>query len=235
MEISSLSGMQVGMSLGSIRRSSSDDTESFATEMSTKFLQDNDADGDGLVSAAECSEDEDFFNSIDEDGDGFLSQDELLNDAKAKLAEMQNSFGTGDMNGVSLSSTLSGDESDDTAEASEAQASGSGSGSSSGSSGDSTTDAIDTNGDGVISQEELLAYLQATMGPMAAESASGATSLSDEQLLEQTTASSDSLNGIRGRAADAYGSMQQAMFGESQDASSYTYDQSIQESLSMTV
>jgi len=235
MEISSVSGMQMGMSLGGMRPSATGDSEDFAEQMSTKFLEDNDADGDGLVSADEFSDDEDLFASIDEDGDGFLSEEELLNDAKAKLAEMQANFETGDMSGMATPPPLSGDEGDMSTGSMEQQGESSDGQAASGSSGDSTTDEIDTNGDGVISQEELMAYLKSTMGAMVADAAATTSSGNGQELLEQTNAQTDSLSGERSRAADAYGSMQQAMFGESQEASAYMAGQTFQEGLSMTV
>jgi len=234
MDISSVSGMQVGMSLGGMRPSATGDSEDFAEAMSTKFLEDNDADGDGLVSADEFSEDEDLFDSIDEDGDGFLSEEELLSDAKAKVAEMQANFGTGDMSGMASPPPPSGDEDGMSTEATEQQGESGGGQSASGSSSDSTTDEIDTNGDGVISQEELMAYLQSTMGAMVSDAAATSSSNDGQELLEQTNARTDSLSGVQSRAADAYESMQQAMFGESQEASPHMVGQTFQEGLSMT-
>ena len=232
MEISSLSGMQMGMIPGGMRSSSSVDTEEFAEKMSSKFLSENDADGDGQVSADEFDLDSDLFDSIDEDGDGFLTQEELLLDAKARMTEMQANFSSQGMNGDAPPPPPPGGEGP--SGAMEQQGSGSGE-TTSDSSGDSTDDAIDTNGDGVISHEELMAYLQSTMGSMAAESASATQATgASAQFMEQMGIMPGLSSGSLGRAADAY-SMQQSMFGESQDASSYVYGQTFQEGLRISV
>ncbi|MEF2230740.1 MAG: EF-hand domain-containing protein [Pseudodesulfovibrio sp.] len=242
MEISSVSGMQVGMNLGGTRSSSSVDSEEFAEKMSSKFLEENDADGDGQVSADEFSLDSDLFDSIDEDGDGLLSQEELRLDAKARMTEMQASFDSKGMNGEAPPSPPSGGEGQSSSgvteeqDSSESGESGGDTGQAASASSSDSTDSIDTNGDGVISQEELMAYLQATMGSMVADSATATQSSgASQQFMEQTGATSGLSSGSQNRAIDAYDSMQQSMFGESQDASLYTYSQTFQESLSLTV
>ncbi|WP_419785399.1 hypothetical protein [Pseudodesulfovibrio sp.] len=67
MKITSVSGMQMGFNLGRIRQNTSEGSDDFATEMSAKFLEDNNSDRS-------------------------LSQEELLSDAKANIAEMQANF-----------------------------------------------------------------------------------------------------------------------------------------------
>jgi len=217
------------------------DTEEFAEQMSSKFLSDNDADGDGQVSAEEFGLDSDLFDSIDEDGDGFLTQEELRLDATARMTEMQANMESQATNGEAPPPPPSGDGEQSSSGVMEQQASSdsgtSGESSDSGSSsGDSSTDAMDTNGDGVVSQEELMAYLRTHMGSMVADSASASESTgASQQVLEQMNAMSGSSSADLGRAADAYGAMQQSMFGESQDASSYMYGQTYQEGISLTV
>ena len=232
MEISSLSGMQMGMTSSGMRSSSSVDTEEFAEQMSSKFLSENDVDGDGQVSADEFDLDSDLFDSIDEDGDGFLTQEELLLDAKARMTEMQANFSSQEMNGDAPPPPPPGGEGP--SGVMEQQGSGSGE-TTSDSSGDSTDDAIDTNGDGVISHEELMAYLQSTMSSTVAESASATQATgAGAQLLEQLNIQPGISSGSLGRAADAY-SMQQSMFGESQNASYYAYGQTYQEGMHLSV
>lgn len=112
--------------------------------MADQLFTDTDADGDGYISASELSsaisakneatggtvDATELFSALDADGDGKISQDEH----SAGLASMQqNAPGMGGMGGMGGGQAAGSDEDD--------------------------YDAADTNEDGVVSTEELLASL----------------------------------------------------------------------------
>lgn len=104
------------------------------------FLKVADTDGDGAISLdefkaaapkdADLSQAEDMFNKIDSDGDGTLSLSELTTDAETKQAA-----GAGGAHHMHGGGKKKDDDDDDTATA---------------------IDPLDTNGDGVVSMDELL-------------------------------------------------------------------------------
>ncbi len=102
MDIGSMGRMQPGFQMGGMggMRPPQGDPAKHAEEMSARLLEQQDADGDGLLSTEEFSIDSDKFAKIDEDGDGFLSQAELQVGAEAKMAEMKARFESEGMNGM---------------------------------------------------------------------------------------------------------------------------------------
>lgn len=112
------------------------------SEMVASIFEQDDADGDGLLSFDETPLDEDKFNSIDTDGDGFISTEELTADMEANMAEAMPMPPAG-------------------AEGQVASASGSGGSESSSSSSESEEyDTYDLNQDGTVSLDELLQAFQ---------------------------------------------------------------------------
>jgi len=94
MEIGSIDGMQQGMSMSGLRRPPGEPSED-AEDMSTKIVDEQDTNEDGLLSAEELGEDSDVIANLDEDGDGLLSQSELQSGLQAKMEEAQSSFESG--------------------------------------------------------------------------------------------------------------------------------------------
>jgi Ca2+-binding EF-hand superfamily protein len=58
-----------------------------ADEVVSSIFEQDDADGDGLLSLEETPLDEDRFSSIDTDGDGFISSEELSSDMQAHMEQ----------------------------------------------------------------------------------------------------------------------------------------------------
>jgi len=118
--------------------------------IATSIVQEQDADGDGLLSLDETGMDEEIFGEVDADGDGYVSAEELsagIEQAAERIGAMDGGLG---MNTQELDKTSTGDELLENA------------GGNSGSSGESENgeeyDAYDLNKDGTVSSEE---YLQA--------------------------------------------------------------------------
>lgn len=94
MEISSMSGMQPGMSMGSMRPPPpGGDPAERAEEMTSKIMENQDSDGDGLLSSSEF--DSELLAKIDEDGDGNLSQAELQAGIQSAMEEGKAAFESG--------------------------------------------------------------------------------------------------------------------------------------------
>ncbi len=100
-------------------------------ELAASIIENDDADGDGVLSLDETPLDEDTFNSIDTDGDGFITAEELSTDMEANMAQGMSAPPPG----------------------SNAQASETGS---SGAQSEEEYDEYDLNKDGVVSFDELL-------------------------------------------------------------------------------
>lgn len=96
--------------------------------------------------------------------------------------------------------------------------------------------ALDEDGDGFLSQMELQTGLQAKMeeGKAAFESGSEPSAENREFMQEMHSLAGHERGGL-GKAAQAYGLMQEAMTGGDQTASPYNTDQLLLESLSVTV
>lgn len=96
MEIGSMNGMQQGMRMEGMRPPPpKGDPAEHAEEMSAKIMEQQDADGDGLLSTGEF--DSDLLAALDEDGDGVLSQTELQTGIQSKMEEGKAAFEAGEM------------------------------------------------------------------------------------------------------------------------------------------
>lgn len=99
---------------------------------------------------------------------------------------------------------------------------------------------LDGDGDGVLSQAELQTGLQTAMEEGKAALQSGNLPSAETRELMQTM---QSLSGMKGpshggnkaMASQAYGMMQEALFGGSQETASFNPDQLLLENLNMTV
>lgn len=119
-------------------------------QIAKSIVQEQDADGDGLLSLDETGMDKEIFGEVDADGDGYVSAEELSAGIE-QAAERVSAMGGGlAMNMPELEETSTDDELLETAEGS--------SGSSGESEEDDEYDAYDLNKDGIVSSEE---YLQA--------------------------------------------------------------------------
>jgi len=123
------------------------------SEMAASIVENDDTDGDGLLSFEETPLDEDMFNSIDADGDGFISADELSAHMEENMAEGMSMPTAGS---EALAASVSGSETE------AASASGSTSQSSGSSDSDDSDDydVYDLNEDGVVSFDELMQAFQ---------------------------------------------------------------------------
>lgn len=137
---------------------SESDMEALDAGLGSEILTDRDADGDGLLSAGEMGLSGDEFKALDTDGDGLLSRDELTADFTAKRQEFEARM---QARGRTIP-TPSGQESAGNAASAipagsdgTVTAAGPDSGASS-----AVSSEIDTNRDGVISPEELRAWLE---------------------------------------------------------------------------
>ena len=87
MSISAVSGSiaSVGMAemMQQARRSQAPDPD----EMAQFIVEQDDQDGDGLLSLDETPLDEDRFNEIDTDGDGYITAEELSADAQSRMGD----------------------------------------------------------------------------------------------------------------------------------------------------
>lgn len=108
-------------------------------DMASTIISDEDADGDGVLSLDETEFDEDKFAEIDTDGDGYLSQEEIQADLEANMPPPPMGGGGG------------GSDEDDDDDEDEV---------------DSLEDlftSADTDGDGVLSEEEYVADVESRM------------------------------------------------------------------------
>ncbi len=101
MDIGSISSVSQGFNLEALkemrgRSRPTGDPEEDAKKFSTEFLEENDADGDGLLSFEELDFDSEQFAKIDTDGDNLLSQSELQSDMQSHMQEMQAQFQAGE-------------------------------------------------------------------------------------------------------------------------------------------
>lgn len=98
---------------------------------------------------------------------------------------------------------------------------------------------IDEDGDGLVSQEELKAEMQAQMEKMKAqfesEGANGMTPPEASGLMQKVHDMAGESMETRAKASQAYESMQESMSGSSQDTSSYNVDQMLLEQLDIAV
>lgn len=181
-----------GYGLGKMSGSSRSDAPS-AEDFAASIFEQDDADGDGLLSLGETPLDEERFNSIDSDGDGYLTVEELSSDAQSHIDEMNSLMGqlTLKMQGVDTSEMVSSIFAKDDAD------------------GDGLLsfeetpldedqfDSIDADGDGFISVDELSADMEEKMAegvpmpPSGAEgqaaASSGSSSSSSESEEEYDT------------------------------------------------
>lgn len=102
MDISTLSSVSQGFGMEGIRAMRghprpTGDPEADAEKFSTKIMEENDADGDGLLSLEELEIDSEHFAKIDTDGDNLLSKEELQSDMQSKMEEMKAKFEAGEM------------------------------------------------------------------------------------------------------------------------------------------
>lgn len=90
----SVSGISSGMSSGTtqemLEKMRAMREQGNTAGLASMFVEQDDADGDGLLSLDEAMLDEDHFNEADADGDGFLSEEELAADMQTKMEEMRN-------------------------------------------------------------------------------------------------------------------------------------------------
>ena len=91
---------------------------------------------------------------------------------------------------------------------------------------------LDTNGDGILSQEELLGGIQTNMESMKSQFESGNTPSTENQaFMQQMRDLAGPPSGAQQKASQAYGQMQEATVS----SNSYNTDQVLFESLSVTV
>jgi len=101
MEIGSTSGMQQGMRMDGMRPPPPPkDAAKAAEEVSNKFIDELDTDGDGVLSNEELSLASDEFAEIDTDGDNLVSQEELKTSMQSQMEEMKAKFEAGGTNGM---------------------------------------------------------------------------------------------------------------------------------------
>lgn len=95
MEIGSM-GSTSGMDFSAMKPPKMD-SEERAEELASKIAENNDADGDGLLSAEELGDDidSDTLAALDSDEDGLLSQEELKAGIQSKMEEAEAGFATG--------------------------------------------------------------------------------------------------------------------------------------------
>lgn len=96
MSISAISSVTSLSSLNSIygnSRPKPKDPSEMLSEVTSKYLDSNDADGDGLLSSTEATGlSSDTFSKIDTSGDGKLSQEEMITAAKTQMEAMRAKF-----------------------------------------------------------------------------------------------------------------------------------------------
>jgi len=152
-------------------------------DIAASILEQDDADGDGLLSLSETSLDEDRFNEIDSDGDGYISAEELSADAKshmqqnAAMGQLSVLMQSGNSDEIAASILEKDDEDGDgLLSLSETSLD------------EDRFNEIDSDGDGYISAEELSADMQENM---AEGSAATAAAASESVAATTQTASTD--------------------------------------------
>jgi hypothetical protein len=159
-----------------------DDTASFLVEQ-------NDGDGDGLLSAEESGFSEAMFNRIDANGDSMLSAEEIGQDMRNMMNESRQMMG-----GLNMMMNGMGESGEAPPPPPDGASGGSGSSGESAES-DEEYDEFDLNQDGVVSMEELMIALQ-----------SGEYDLGS--LLGTGSESGGASSFFQGMAANAYGAME---------------------------
>lgn len=151
------------------------------------LVEQNDGDGDGLLSLKESGFSEEMFNRIDADGDSYLSADEISEDMQARMDEMRQMKGAMNMlmglgdDAETLENVMGPPPPPDGAGESEG-AGGSG-GAAEAEESDEEYDEYDLNEDGVVSLEEMMIAFQSgasewssLFGDSESESSGGASS-----------------------------------------------------------
>jgi Ca2+-binding EF-hand superfamily protein len=85
MEISSLGSSSANMSMMGMSRRKPPSSD----EMASKMVESQDKDGDGSLSLVESGMSEDMFNQIDTDGDGKIAAGEISTDMESRRKEME--------------------------------------------------------------------------------------------------------------------------------------------------
>jgi len=167
-----------------------------ASQMVSKIMEEEDSDGNGVLSASETKLDSGVFKKMDTDGDGSLTTDELV--AGLQNNRMRPMGPPPPMDAAQLASSIMENQDsngDSVLSVSEAQLSS------------SEFNTLDTDGDGKVSIEELLAGVKARdseraseMASMAQESAlAGSASNDTFQSLLQVLAQNDASNAYGGQ------------------------------------
>jgi Ca2+-binding EF-hand superfamily protein len=142
------------------QRPTDEQMDAMDAQMAASILDNKDADKSGTLSASELGVSDDQLKKIDADNDGAVSQDELVAAMKAKreefMAQVQAQMGaqgTEDMDSrdADLASRIFAEKDADQSGGLSASELGLSS---------AQLDAADANGDGVVSEEELLAYMK---------------------------------------------------------------------------
>ncbi|MCC6490094.1 MAG: EF-hand domain-containing protein [Candidatus Hydrogenedentes bacterium] len=161
-----------------------------SSDMAAHILEEEDSDGDGMISLSETKLSEDMFNEIDSDGDGLLTTDEIEASFESQRAE----------HAARMATQLIEDEDTDgdgMISVSETKAP------------EDVFNKIDTDGDGLLTTEELEANLE-SMGPPPPPpgegGAQGAPASSQSIGYDSLTSLLDILN--QNEASEAYGSSQ---------------------------
>ncbi|MBX7254904.1 MAG: hypothetical protein K1Y02_00990 [Candidatus Hydrogenedentes bacterium] len=106
--LSKLSGSSSSSQMRSMRGPGMDPSE-MVESRATEYIETNDSDGDGYLSASEVSSlSDDAFSAADVDGDGLLSQDELISTIKDHMEQIRSLMesGTSEDNDESVQSLM---------------------------------------------------------------------------------------------------------------------------------